>query len=71
MIQNLIFSDSVNDLLISGVAGGTASGKTTVCNMIMSQLHDQRVVLVNQVIIKLIICFFIKIVVRYVRKTTQ
>lgn len=32
-----------------GVAGGTASGKTTVCNMIISQLHDQRVVLVNQV----------------------
>ncbi|KAK6144039.1 hypothetical protein DH2020_020859 [Rehmannia glutinosa] len=34
---------------IIGVAGGTASGKTTVCNMIISQLHDQRVVLVNQV----------------------
>ncbi|KAM7268119.1 hypothetical protein ACFE04_010285 [Oxalis oulophora] len=33
---------------IIGVAGGTASGKTTVCNMIMSKLHDQRVVLVNQ-----------------------
>ncbi|KAL2528951.1 Uridine kinase-like protein 5 [Forsythia ovata] len=33
---------------IIGVAGGTASGKTTVCNMIISQLHDQRVVLVNQ-----------------------
>ncbi|CAH2045190.1 unnamed protein product [Thlaspi arvense] len=33
---------------VIGVAGGTASGKTTVCNMIMSQLHDQRVVLVNQ-----------------------
>ncbi|CAI0456423.1 unnamed protein product [Linum tenue] len=31
-----------------GVAGGTASGKTTVCNLIISQLHDQRVVLVNQ-----------------------
>ncbi|PQQ13226.1 uridine kinase-like protein 5 [Prunus yedoensis var. nudiflora] len=31
-----------------GVAGGTASGKTTVCNMIISQLRDQRVVLVNQ-----------------------
>lgn len=34
----------------SGVAGGTASGKTTVCNMIISRLRDQRVVLVNQVI---------------------
>ncbi|KAI4320492.1 hypothetical protein MLD38_033969 [Melastoma candidum] len=33
---------------VIGVAGGTASGKTTVCNMIVSQLHDQRVVLVNQ-----------------------
>ncbi|CAI9763170.1 unnamed protein product [Fraxinus pennsylvanica] len=33
---------------IIGVAGGTASGKTTVCNMIISQLHDQRVILVNQ-----------------------
>ncbi|KAL9157390.1 hypothetical protein ABFS82_08G002400 [Erythranthe guttata] len=33
---------------IIGVAGGTASGKTTVCDMIISQLHDQRVVLVNQ-----------------------
>nr|PNR47882.1 hypothetical protein PHYPA_012355 [Physcomitrium patens] len=33
---------------IIGVAGGTASGKTTVCNMIIQQLHDHRVVLVNQ-----------------------
>ncbi|KAL8475354.1 hypothetical protein ACS0TY_028145 [Phlomoides rotata] len=33
---------------IIGVAGGTASGKTTVCDLIISQLHDQRVVLVNQ-----------------------
>ncbi|KAL1564248.1 Uridine kinase-like protein 5 [Salvia divinorum] len=33
---------------IIGVAGGTASGKTTVCDMIIAQLHDQRVVLVNQ-----------------------
>ncbi|KAG4395854.1 hypothetical protein AAZX31_19G045800 [Glycine max] len=31
-----------------GVAGGTASGKTTVCNMINTQLHDQRVVLITQ-----------------------
>ncbi|RVW25199.1 Uridine kinase-like protein 4 [Vitis vinifera] len=31
-----------------GVAGGAASGKTTVCDMIIEQLHDQRVVLVNQ-----------------------
>ncbi|XP_020531167.1 uridine kinase-like protein 4 isoform X2 [Amborella trichopoda] len=33
---------------IIGVAGGTASGKTTVCDMIIEQLRDQRVVLVNQ-----------------------
>ena len=32
----------------AGVAGGTASGKTTVCDMIIQQLHDHRVVLVNQ-----------------------
>ncbi|XP_071694635.1 uridine kinase-like protein 5 [Rutidosis leptorrhynchoides] len=32
---------------IIGVAGGTASGKTTVCNVIISRLHDQRVVLIN------------------------
>ncbi|KAG6529539.1 hypothetical protein ZIOFF_011747 [Zingiber officinale] len=32
-----------------GVCGGTASGKTTVCDRIIQQLHDQRVVLVNQV----------------------
>ncbi|KAJ1390365.1 Uridine kinase-like, partial [Sesbania bispinosa] len=30
------------------VAGGAASGKKTVCDMIIQQLHDQRVVLVNQ-----------------------
>ncbi|KAK6934648.1 hypothetical protein RJ641_034803 [Dillenia turbinata] len=33
---------------VIGVAGGAASGKTTVCDMIIDQLHDQRVVLVNQ-----------------------
>jgi len=33
----------------AGVAGGAASGKTAVCDMIIQQLHDQRVVLVNQV----------------------
>ncbi|CAM6119552.1 unnamed protein product [Calypogeia fissa] len=31
-----------------GVAGGTASGKTTVCEMIIHQLHDHRVVLICQ-----------------------
>ncbi|KAK2992877.1 hypothetical protein RJ640_028119 [Escallonia rubra] len=34
--------------VIVGVSGGTASGKTTVCDMIIQQLHDHRVVLVNQ-----------------------
>lgn len=34
--------------IINGVAGGAASGKKTVCDMIVQQLHDQRVVLVNQ-----------------------
>ncbi|CAH2077869.1 unnamed protein product [Thlaspi arvense] len=33
---------------VIGVAGGAASGKTTVCDMIIQQLHDQRVVLINQ-----------------------
>ncbi|CAI0457584.1 unnamed protein product [Linum tenue] len=33
---------------VIGVCGGTASGKTTVCDMIIQQLHDHRVVLVNQ-----------------------
>ncbi|KAF3680411.1 uridine kinase-like protein 5 [Capsicum chacoense] len=33
---------------VIGVAGGTASGKTTVCNMIISQLQNQRVVLISQ-----------------------
>ncbi|XP_075671785.1 uridine kinase-like protein 3 isoform X3 [Castanea sativa] len=33
---------------VIGVAGGAASGKTTVCDLIIQQLHDQRVVLVNQ-----------------------
>ncbi|GKA87973.1 uridine kinase-like protein 4 [Tanacetum coccineum] len=34
--------------VIVGVAGGAASGKTVVCNMIIEQLHDLRVVLVKQ-----------------------
>ncbi|KAK9826746.1 hypothetical protein WJX81_004221 [Elliptochloris bilobata] len=31
-----------------GVAGGTASGKTTVCDSIMQRLHDQCVVMLSQ-----------------------
>ena len=29
-------------------AGGTASGKTTVCDQIMQRLHDQCVVMLSQ-----------------------
>eukprot|EP01087_Luapelamoeba_hula_P009011 TRINITY_DN2295_c0_g1_i1.p1 TRINITY_DN2295_c0_g1~~TRINITY_DN2295_c0_g1_i1.p1 ORF type:complete len:261 (+),score=53.25 TRINITY_DN2295_c0_g1_i1:209-991(+) len=34
--------------LIIGVAGGTASGKTSVCSLIISALKDHRVALVSQ-----------------------
>jgi hypothetical protein len=34
---------------IIGVAGGTASGKTTVCDYIMKRLQDQGVVMLSQV----------------------
>ncbi|PNY09626.1 uridine kinase-like protein 2 chloroplastic-like [Trifolium pratense] len=37
-----------SNIFIIGVSGGTASGKTTVCDMIIQQLQDHRVVLVNQ-----------------------
>ncbi|XP_015574932.1 uridine kinase-like protein 3 isoform X1 [Ricinus communis] len=40
--------DMYKQPFVIGVAGGAASGKTTVCDMIIQQLHDQRVVLVNQ-----------------------
>ena len=35
-------------VFVIGVAGGTASGKTTVCEMIMQRLHDQCVVMLSQ-----------------------
>ncbi|KAG9141973.1 hypothetical protein Leryth_009318 [Lithospermum erythrorhizon] len=41
-------SPSHKQPFVIGVSGGTASGKTTVCDMIIQQLHDHRVVLVNQ-----------------------
>ncbi|KAF8414295.1 hypothetical protein HHK36_002297 [Tetracentron sinense] len=42
-------TESVNKQpFVIGVAGGAASGKTTVCDMIIEKLRDQRVVLVNQ-----------------------
>ncbi|MBA0749068.1 hypothetical protein Gogos_003030, partial [Gossypium gossypioides] len=44
------FSDAnaARQPFVIGVSGGTASGKTTVCDMIIQQLHNHRVVLVNQ-----------------------
>ncbi|KAL2523205.1 Uridine kinase-like protein 1 [Forsythia ovata] len=41
-------SSALKQPFVIGVSGGTASGKTTVCDMIIQQLHDHRVVLVNQ-----------------------
>lgn len=35
-------------VFVIGVAGGTASGKTTVCDSIMQRLHDQCVVMLSQ-----------------------
>ncbi|GAU33336.1 hypothetical protein TSUD_166010 [Trifolium subterraneum] len=47
--NSTLTSDSLlNQPFVIGVSGGTASGKTTVCDMIIQQLHDHRVVLVNQ-----------------------
>ena len=37
-----------NEPFVIGVAGGTASGKTTVCNEIIQRLSNQRVVLIAQ-----------------------
>lgn len=57
-MTNCVFTKSLLVVILSllaGVAGGAASGKTTVCDMIIEQLRDQRVVLVNQVL------FFIRI----------
>ena len=36
------------ETFVIGVAGGTASGKTTVCDKIIQELHDHRVVLISQ-----------------------
>ncbi|KAL2523800.1 Uridine kinase-like protein 4 [Abeliophyllum distichum] len=41
-------TDTTKQPFVIGVAGGAASGKTTVCDLIIEQLRDQRVVLVNQ-----------------------
>lgn len=49
-LNNLSFMFLTSSVFnFAGVAGGAASGKTTVCDMIIEQLRDQRVVLVNQV----------------------
>lgn len=45
-------------MINTGVTGGASAGKTAVCDMIIEQLHDQRVVVVNQVGI-VIICKFL------------
>jgi pantothenate kinase len=37
-----------NEPFFIGVAGGTASGKTTVCDQIIQRLHDQCVVMLSQ-----------------------
>ncbi|KAM7509798.1 hypothetical protein LguiB_008673 [Lonicera macranthoides] len=46
--STLADSNAPKQPFVIGVSGGTASGKTTVCDMIIQQLHDHRVVLVNQ-----------------------
>ncbi|KAJ3678248.1 hypothetical protein LUZ60_002051 [Juncus effusus] len=47
-VGNGYHDKDLRDPFVIGVAGGASSGKTTVCNMIIEQLRDQRVVLVNQ-----------------------
>lgn len=37
-----------SEAFVIAVAGGTASGKTTVCNLIMQRLHDQVVAMLPQ-----------------------
>lgn len=37
-----------HDPFVIAVAGGTASGKTTVCDLIMQRLHDQCVAILAQ-----------------------
>ncbi|XP_042042628.1 uridine kinase-like protein 3 isoform X2 [Salvia splendens] len=46
--QHIAASKNGKQPFVIGVGGGASSGKTTVCDMIIEQLHDQRVVLVNQ-----------------------
>ncbi|XP_028193242.1 uridine kinase-like protein 1, chloroplastic [Glycine soja] len=46
--STLTLNSLPNQPFVIGVSGGTASGKTTVGNMIIQQLHDHCVVLVNK-----------------------
>ena len=41
-------SEGTREPFLIGVCGGTASGKTTVCDRIMHQLQERRVVLISQ-----------------------
>lgn len=42
-------AEGTREPFLIGVCGGTASGKTTVCDRIMHQLQERRVVLISQV----------------------
>nr|GEV42397.1 uridine kinase-like protein 4 [Tanacetum cinerariifolium] len=46
--STLVTGKSHKQPFVIGVAGGAASGKTTICNMITEQLGDLRVVLLKQ-----------------------
>ncbi|KAG4980778.1 hypothetical protein JHK82_034028 [Glycine max] len=46
--SSLTLNSLPNQPIIIRVSGGTALDKTTVCDMIIQQLHDHCVVLVNQ-----------------------
>lgn len=54
MLSNVEFSFQASphrmeyDPFVIAVAGGTASGKTTVCDLIMQRLHDQCVAIIAQ-----------------------
>lgn len=47
-MNHVTYLENFREPFLIGVAGGSASGKKTVCDMIIEQLHDQRVVLINQ-----------------------
>lgn len=47
-LKNLKKQQPPKEPFIIGVAGGTASGKTTVCQQIVDRLEDKRVVVISQ-----------------------